>query len=51
LLGALDVLEQERGPAGLHRAGGDLRYLEVGIDLRGDANQLVFALEERDPRT
>jgi hypothetical protein len=27
----------------------DLRDLEVGVDLGGDANELTLALEQRDP--
>ena len=46
---ALRVLEQERRPAGLHRAVDDLRDLEVGIDLGGDANELALPLEQGDP--
>jgi hypothetical protein len=46
---ALDVLEQQRGPAGLHDAVVDLRDLEVGVDLGVDADELAFALEQRDP--
>ena len=49
MLGALRVLEQERRPAGLDRAVDDLRDLEVGIDLGGDADELALALEQRDP--
>ena len=49
VLRALDVLEQERRPAGLHDAVDDLGDLEVGIDLGGDANELALALEQRDP--
>ena len=49
VLRALDVLEQQRRPAGLHDAVGDLRDLEIGVDLGGDANELALALEERDP--
>ena len=46
---ALDVLEEERRPAGLDDAVVDLGDLEVGIDLGGHANELTLALEERDP--
>src|SRR5262249_27145186 len=49
MLGAVDVLEQQRWPAGLDRAVVDLRDLEVRIDLRVDANELTLALEARDP--
>ena len=45
-----DVLEQQRGAAGLDDAVVDLRDLELGIDLGGDANELTLALEQRDPR-
>src|SRR5207237_8471532 len=48
-LRALDVLEQQRGAAGLHRAVGDLRDLEVRIDFGADPNELAFALEQLDP--
>ena len=44
---ALRVLEEERRPAGLDGAVDDLRDLEVGIDLGGDAHELALALEER----
>ena len=47
--GALRVLEQERRPAGLDDAVDDLRDLEVGVDLGGDADELAFLLEEGDP--
>jgi hypothetical protein len=46
---ALHVLEQERGAAGLDDAVGDLRDLEVGIDLGRDADELALALEQGDP--
>ena len=49
VLGALDVLEQERRPFRLHGAVDDLGDLELGIDLDRDAPQLALALEERDP--
>jgi hypothetical protein len=49
VLRALRALEQERRTAGLDHAIGDLGDLEVGVDLGGDAPQLAFALEERDP--
>ena len=39
-------LEQERRPAALHRAVDDLGDLEVGVDLRGDADELAFVLEQ-----
>ena len=44
----LDVLEQERGAAGLHRAVGDLGDLQVAADRDGDAAQLALVLEGRD---
>ena len=47
--GAFRVLEQERGAAGLDDAVDDLRDLEVGVDLGGDADELAFLLEEGDP--
>ena len=47
--GSLRVLEQERRPAGLDDAVGDLGDLEVGVDLGGDADELALLLEERDP--
>ena len=37
------------GPPALTVAVDDLRDLEVGIDLGGDANELAFALEEPNP--
>ena len=43
------MLEQERRPAGLHRAVDDLRDLEVGIGLGGDPNELSLPLEQVDP--
>jgi hypothetical protein len=43
------MLEQQRRAAGLDDAVDDLRDLEIGIDLRADADELVLALEERDP--
>ena len=46
---ALDVLEEERRPARLDDPIRDLRDLELGVDLRNDAHELVLALEERDP--
>ena len=46
---ALRVLEEQRRPAGLDRAVDDLRHLEVGVDLCGDADELALALEERNP--
>jgi hypothetical protein len=49
MLRALRILEQQRRPAGLDRAVDDLRHLEVGVDLRGDADELALAFEERDP--
>ena len=48
-VGTLDVLEEERRPAGLDGAVGDLRDLELGIYLGGDANELAFTLEQRNP--
>ena len=47
---ALDVLEEKRRAARLDGAVGDLRDLELRIDLGLDANELAFALEERNPR-
>ena len=44
---SFDVLEQERRPARLDHAVGDL---EIWIDLGGDAMKLTLALEQRDPR-
>ena len=38
MLGALDVLEQQRRPAGLDDPVGDLGDLEVRVDLGGDAD-------------
>ena len=49
VLRALRLLEQERRPAGLDRAVDDLRDLEVGIDLGGDANELTLVLEQANP--
>ena len=46
---ALDLLEQERRPARLDDAVGDLGDLEIGVDLGRDADELTLALEERDP--
>ena len=43
------LLEEQRRPARLDDAIGDLGDLEVGVDLGGDALQLALALEERDP--
>ena len=43
------VLEEERRSARAHGAVDDLRHLEVRVDLRGDADELAFALQERDP--
>jgi hypothetical protein len=51
MLRALRVLEQERRPARADGAVDDLGDLEVGIDLRGDANELALALEQGDPVT
>ena len=45
----LGVLEEERRPARLHHAVGDLRDLQVRVDLGRDADELAFALEKRDP--
>src|SRR5439155_2195467 len=50
MLGALNVLDQQRGPAGLGRAISDLGDLEVWIHLGGHANELSIALEQLDPR-
>jgi hypothetical protein len=49
MLGALRALEQQRRPAALDDAVGDLGDLEIGVDLRGDADELALALAERDP--
>src|SRR5207244_4036756 len=46
---ALGPLEEQRRPAGLDRPVDDLRDLEVGIDLGGDADELALGLEQRDP--
>ena len=46
---ALHVLEEEGGPTGLDDPVDDLGDLEIGIDLRPDADELLLALEERDP--
>src|SRR5205823_9812449 len=46
---AADILEQQRRAAGLDDAVVDLRDLELGIDLRTDANELSLALEQGDP--
>jgi hypothetical protein len=48
-LRALGVGEEKRGAAGLHGAVGDLGDLEVRVDLRVDPDELVLALEQRDP--
>ena len=48
-VGALGVLEQQRRPAALHRPVDDLRDLEVGVDLGGDADELALAFEQADP--
>ena len=40
---ALDVAEEQRGPAGLHRAVGDLGDLEVGVHLGVDLGELALA--------
>src|SRR5439155_12582238 len=48
---AARLLEEERGPARLDDAVRDLGDLEVGVDLRGYAQQLAVALEEGDPVT
>ena len=45
----LRVLEEQRRSAGLDDAVDDLRHLELRVDLGGDADELAFALEERDP--
>ena len=45
----LTFSKRSAGPFALDRAVDDLRDLEVGIDLDGDAPQLALALEERDP--
>jgi hypothetical protein len=51
VLRAFRALEEQRRPAGLDDAVDDLRDLEVGIDLRSNADELALALEERDPLT
>ena len=45
----LRVLEEQRRPAGLDHAVGDLGDLEARVDLGGDANELALALEQCDP--
>src|SRR5439155_9076167 len=45
----LRILEQERRPAGLDDAIGDLGDLEVRIDLGRDANEFALPLQEPDP--
>ena len=49
VLRAFRVLEEQRRPARLDDAIGDLGDLEVGVGLGRDAPQLALALEERDP--
>jgi hypothetical protein len=49
VFGAFGLLEEQRRPAGLHRAIDDLGDLEVGIDLGGDSDELALALEQCDP--
>jgi hypothetical protein len=46
---SLRPLEEKRRPARPDDALDDLGDLEVGVDLGGDADELAFALEERDP--
>ena len=46
---AAHVAEQQRGPAGLDDAVGDLADLEVRIDLGRDLDQLPLAPEQVDP--
>ena len=46
---SLRMLEEERRSSGLDDAVGDLRDLEIRIDLGRDASELALALEERDP--
>ena len=48
-LGALDVPEEERRPAGLDDAVDDLGDLEVRVDLGLDLDQLALPLEQVDP--
>ena len=47
--GALDVQEEERRPAPLDDAVGDLRDLEVRVDLGLDLDELPLPLEQVDP--
>ena len=49
MLRAFRILEEQRRPAGAHGAVDDLGHLELRVDRRADANELTFALEERDP--
>ena len=46
---ALDVAEQQRRPARLHGAVGDLGDLEVRVDLGRDLGQLALAPQQLDP--
>src|SRR2546423_499564 len=46
---ALRPLEEERRPARLDRAVDDLGDLEVRVDLGTDPDELLLALEQRDP--
>ena len=46
---AAHVAEQQRGPAGLDHAVGDLADLEIRVDLRRDLDQLPLAPEQVDP--
>ena len=47
----LRLLEEQRRAARLDGAVDDLGHFEVRVDLGGNANELAFALEERDPLT
>src|SRR5581483_11144906 len=49
MLRTLRMLEEKGRPAGLDGAVDDLRDLEVGVHLGGDADELALALEQRDP--
>ena len=46
---ALRPFEEERRAAGAHGPRDDLRHLELRVDLRGDADELTFSLEQADP--
>ena len=49
VLGALEVLEEERRAAGLDRPVDDLRHLEIRVDLCLDLDQLAGAAKLVDP--